>query len=413
MTDPEGMLQVVGHLVLALAAVIAAGRLLAVVCRSVGQPVVVGEVIAGILLGPSLLGLVWPAAYAFLLPQSLQPLLGRVAELGIVFYMFLVGLELDDAALERSLRSTVLIALGSIFVPFALGALLAVCLPASIVPSDVSWVAYVLFVGVATAIVAFPVLARILAESGLTRTDLGIRAIGAAAVSDLVIWCVLAFVVGIAHAAGGQALSVSVGAAVFVFVLLGIVRPVVGRLVRARGDKSSSPILFLAAIAGLLAAAAIANRIGIHAVIGAFLFGAVIPHDSALAATLTRKLEKPVTIFILPAFFAFIGMKTEIGLVSGLTGWLITIAIVGVAAIGKIGGTYLTARLVGRPHDEAKVLGILMNTRGLMELVVLNIGLELGLITPALFAMMVVMALATTMMTMPLLRRALARQPKQ
>jgi Kef-type K+ transport system membrane component KefB len=391
------------HLLLALAAVVITGRVLGRVFRLIGQPPVIGEVVAGIALGPSLLGAVSPDAYAFLLPTAVAPSLGLLSQLGVALYMFLIGVELDTDVLRGQLRATVTIAQSSIVLPFVLGAGLAAVVAPNLAPSGVPFTHFVLFMGVAMAITAFPVLARILADTGLTRTDLGRLALTCAAVGDVTAWCLLAFVVGVVQSRQGSALLPSVMTVGYIALMFMVVRPAVGRWCRRLEARALDRDVIAAVIVAALVSALITEWIGIHAIFGAFLMGAVIPHDSRLARALEERIENLVTILLLPAFFAFAGMRTEIGLISNWTGWLTCAAIIVVATVGKFGGTLAAARLAGHEWRTATGLGVLMNTRGLMELIVLNVGLDLGVISPTLFTMMVVMAIVTTMATTPLL----------
>lgn len=391
------------HLLLALAAVVITGRILGRVFRLIGQPPVIGEVVAGIMLGPSLLGSLSPDAYAFLLPQAVAPSLGLLSQLGVALYMFLIGVELDTDVLRGQLRSTVTIAQASILLPFVLGAGLAVVVAGDLAPAGVPLPHFVLFMGVAMAITAFPVLARILADTGLTRTDLGRLALTCAAVGDVTAWCLLAFVVGVVQSRQGGAVLPSVLTVGYIALMFTVVRPVVVQWCRRLETRTVDRDVIAAVIVAALVSALVTEWIGIHAIFGAFLLGAVIPHDSRLARVLEERIENLVTILLLPAFFAFAGMRTEIGLISSWTGWLTCGAIILLATIGKFGGTFAAARLSGHEWRTATSLGVLMNTRGLMELIVLNVGLDLGVITPTLFTMMVVMAIVTTMATTPLL----------
>jgi Kef-type K+ transport system membrane component KefB len=401
---PAAQSNVMLHVLLALVAIIVVGRGLGRLFVYVGQPPVIGEVVAGILPGPSLLGRISPEAMTFLLPAGVMPYLGVLAQLGVILYMFLVGLELNAGMLRARAHATVAISHASIVVPFVLGAALALVLFPRLAPAGVPFTSFALFMGVAMAITAFPVLARILTDRGIGKTELGVVALGSAAAGDVTAWCLLAFVVGVAQAQVAGALetaALALGYMVFVFV---VVRPVADRwLARYDGEKLPPGVVAVVLVALLLSALA-TEAIGIHAVFGAFLLGAVIPHDSAVARVFTRKLEDIVTILLLPAFFAYTGMRTEIGLVAGVEDWLICGAIIAVATLGKFGGTLLAARWTGLDWRISTALGVLMNTRGLMELIVLNIGLELGVISPTLFAMMVLMALTTTMATTPILQ---------
>ena len=391
------------HVLLALAAVIALGRLLGKAFTYVGQPPVIGEVVAGILLGPSLLGRVSPEAMHTLLPENVAPHLGIIAQLGAILYMFIVGLELNTGQLRAIAHSVFAVSNVSIVLPFVLGAGLALWLYPTLSNEKVPFTSFALFVGVAMAITAFPVLARILTDRGLSRTGLGVTALGAAAIGDVTAWCLLALVVGVARSEINAALQVILWSALFVAGMLVIVRPMVGAYVRRYGDVPPARGTIAIVIIGVLLAALTTEWIGIHAVFGAFLVGVLIPHDSRLARDIGRKLYDVVTVLLLPAFFAFTGLRTQIGLVSSGAEWAMCAAIVVVATVGKFGGAFLAARLTGHGWRDAAAVGSLMNTRGLMELIVLNIGLDLGVISPTLFAMMVVMALATTMATAPAL----------
>src|SRR5579871_567851 len=399
------------HVLVALAAVLVLGRSLGLLFRYVGQPPVIGEVVGGILLGPSFLTQVWPEAASFILPPAVAPYLGVMAQLGVIFYMFLVGLELDLGVLRKRAQATLVISHASIVVPFLMGTALAWLLYPEFAGGDVSFTSFALFVGIALSITAFPVLARILTDRRIQKTPLGILALGCAAANDVIAWCLLAFVVGVAQAKVSGAFFVLVLTVAYVGFFLLVVRPTAARvLARLDDGQLTSGVLALILAAVLLSALA-TEAIGIHAIFGAFLLGAVIPHDSALAQTLARKLEDVVAVMLLPAFFAFTGMRTQIGLVSGWEAWLMCGLIVLVATAGKFGGTILPARLSGLGWRDAMSLGVLMNTRGMMELIALNIGLDLNVLSPALFAMMVLMALATTMATTPVLELLAPRSP--
>jgi Kef-type K+ transport system membrane component KefB len=389
----------------ALAAVIALGQVLAWAFAYLVQPPVIGEVVAGILLGPSLIGV---NASHVILPPEAAPFLEVIAQLGVILYMFLVGLELDPRHLRERAHATVAISHASILLPFVLGAWLALDLYPRLSTSDVPFTSFALFMGVAMSITAFPVLARILTDRGLTRTALGTVALGCAATDDVTAWCLLAFVVGVARADVGTAAVVVGGALAYVALMLFVARPLVGRAIaRLTAEdipRGATALVFV----GLLLSTLAAEIIGIHAVFGAFLLGAIIPNDSVVARTFVRRLEGLVTVFFLPAFFAVTGMRTRIDLVTGLDQWLVCGLIILVATVGKFGGTLLAARLTGIGWRDAAALGTLMNTRGLMELIVLSVGLDLGVISPTLFAMMVLMALVTTMGTSPVLSLLLA-----
>ena len=397
-----GASDVLWHLLIALAVVVAVGRLLGQLFRFIGQPAVIGEVIGGIVLGPSLLGHVAPDLYVYLLPSSVAPFLGIVAQLGVILYMFLVGLELNPDSLRGQVHSTVATSHASIVLPFTLGAALSLYLYPRFSTSDVPFTNFALFLGVAMSITAFPVLARILSDRGMSRTKLGAVALTCAAIDDVTAWCLLAFVVGVVQAKAASALVVALMTLAFIGVMFFVVRPLTTVMTRS-WDRNPTQGGIALALVCVLVASLTTELIGVHAVFGAFLLGAVIPHDSKFAHVLRESLENVVTILLLPAFFAFTGMRTQIGLLSTWYEWAICALIIVVAVAGKFGGTVAAARATGMNWRNAAGLGLLMNTRGLMELIVLNIGLDLGVISPTLFTMMVLMALVTTLTTTPIL----------
>ena len=390
------------HVLLALVLILLLGRWLGKLFIHFGQPRVIGEMVAGIMLGPSLLGHFWPQATAFILPPHAQPSLKIIAELGIILYMFLIGLELNAGLLRSRAHATVVISHASILTPFLLGTILALWLFPQLGTPDVSFRSFALFMGVAMSITAFPVLARILSDRRMENTELGVIALSCAAIDDVTAWCLLAFVVGVAQAEVGGAVQTTLMALGYIAIMFAVVRPLA---VRYLGHDSDHPPRRMAVwvLVALLFSALTAEWIGIHAIFGAFLLGAIIPHDSDVARDFTEKLVDIVKILLLPAFFAYTGMRTEIALVYGWQAWLFCAVIILVATLGKFGGTLAAARFTGLSWRTSAALGILMNTRGLMELIVLNIGLELGVITPKLFAMMVIMALVTTIATTPVL----------
>jgi Kef-type K+ transport system membrane component KefB len=401
-----GRAEILVHVLLALAAVIVTGLVLSKGFAYLGQPPVIGEVVAGIVLGPSLLG---PAVSALVLPPAVAPYLGVIAELGVILYMFTIGLELHGDLIRGRAGAALAIAHASILVPFALGALLALGLHPRLATPDVPLTTFALFMGVAMSITAFPVLARILEDRGMMRTELGGLALSCAATGDVTAWCLLALVVGVARAEVGRGLVVVGGTLLYIALMIVLVRPLARRIV-ARWEtpppaaQALPPAAMAVVFVALLVSALATEAIGIHAIFGAFLLGAVIPHDSAVARTFSTQLRPMVATLLLPAFFAFTGMRTRIDLLSGGAAWLICALIILVAIVGKFGGTAIAARLTGLDWRSSSALGALMNTRGLMELIVLNVGLDLGVISPALFAMMVLMALVTTMLTAPAVR---------
>jgi Kef-type K+ transport system membrane component KefB len=396
------------RVLVALTAIVILGQFLARVFAYVNQPPVIGEVAAGLLLGPSLIG---AEASALILPLSVAPYLGVIAQLGVVLYMFIVGLDLNPSLLKHRSHAIVVISHASILVPFVFGAALALFMFPRLSSSDVTFTSFALFMGVAMSITAFPVLARILTDYRMTRTPLGVMALSCAAIGDVTAWCLLALAVGVTKAQVGDGLYVVAGAIAFIGFMFFVGRPLLNWMTqRFDGEKHAGTLVMLIFVA-LLLSALTAEAIGIHAIFGAFLLGAMIPHDSAAARALTRQLERVVTILLLPAFFAFTGMRTRIDLLSEPSLWLICGMIIVVATVGKFGGTFVAARWTGLGWRTAAMLGTLMNTRGLMELIVLNVGLDLRVISPTVFSMMVLMALVTTALTSPVLQWLKARTP--
>jgi len=397
---------------LALTVIIITARVVGLLFKKLDQPAVIGEVIGGILLGPSLLGHFAPGLQAFLLPADAAPFLSVIAQLGVILYMFLVGLELDLAVLHRTVSLTLAISAASIIVPFALGVALATVMFAELAPAGIAWSSFALFLGVAMSITAFPVLARILQDRGLQQTRLGTMALTCAAINDAIAWCLLAFVVSVMQSTPAAAIRTVALTILYIAVMATVGRALVTRLV-ARLDRApqlGEHSLAVVLIAVLLSAVA-TEFIGIHAIFGAFLLGAIVPHHSKVADHVTTRIGDLVRVMFLPAFFAFTGLRTEIGLVQTVGDWSLCAVIIVVATLGKWGGTTVAARLLGLDWRTSGALGILMNTRGLVELIVLNIGLDLGVITPRLFTMLVIMAVVTTMMTSPILMAIL--RPKR
>ncbi|HXO87021.1 MAG TPA: cation:proton antiporter [Candidatus Acidoferrales bacterium] len=400
------------QVLIALAVILAVAHLFGALFRRIGQPPVVGEMIAGISLGPSLLGRVAPALSAHLFPATIVAFLSVISQLGVILFMFLVGVEFDIDWLRRQSRSSFVISQASIATPLLLGAALAVWLYRPFGPPAFSLAEFALFIGVAMSITAFPVLARILRDLRLNRTRLGMTALTAAALGDITAWCLLAFVIGVVQSEPERIFRTVALAAAFIALMFLGVRRLCAWIVRKHARKQLPPAVpALLACVGLALASLATSRIGVHALFGAFLLGVVIPHDSVLARNLSTILGSPVRALLLPVFFASTGLFTEMGLLRGPRAWTVCLAILAVASLGKIGGSYLAARLTGSPPRPAAALAVLMNTRGLMELIVLNVGLKLGILSPALFAMFVIMAVVTTFATAPILQIVARRAP--
>lgn len=388
--------------------ILLATRLVGALFRKMGQPPVVGEMAAGILLGPSLLGWLAPHFASALFPAPSLGFLNAVSQVGLVLYMFLVGLELDLGSLKDRGHVAVLTSHASILAPFFLGTLLAVRLYGSFAGPGVGFAPFALFLGAAMSVTAFPVLARILTDRNLHRTPLGSLSLTCAAVDDVSAWCILAGVVVVAKAGHVSApfWGTVAGAAAFVLFMVFAARPLLRRFGAqfARRKTISRGMLALLFVCAL-AAAWTSESIGIHALFGAFLAGAVMPREPGLAEALAQKVEDVAVVLLLPIFFALTGLRMNVRSLGGGGLWVSAGLILLCALSGKLGGSALAARASGLPWKEAAAVGILMNTRGLMELVILNIGLDIGVISPPLFTLMVLMALATTFMTTPLLSR--------
>lgn len=404
------------HVLLALVVIILCARGLAWACRRIDQPPVVGEMIAGILLGPSLLGQVLPTTFNYLFPTQMEPYLSVLANIGVILYMFLVGVELDTSLLRDRTHTSVATSHASIVAPFLLGSTMALWLYPMYSTSNVRFVVFALFMGVSMSVTAFPVLARVVSERGMQQDPLGATALACAAVDDVTAWCLFALVVAVARAQGQKSLITLALTGGFILAVFLLVRPGAIWLAKRHQQrrKTGQSSIVIACIT-LLLAALTTQWIGIHALFGAFLVGAVIPHDSPLAKDIKQKFEDLVLILFVPIFFAFTGLRTQIGLVHGLGDWTICVAIIAVASLGKFGGGTVAAKLTGLNWQDAASLGILMNTRGLMELIVLNVGLDLGVLSPTLFAMFVLMAIVTTVATTPVLQameRSRVRAPE-
>jgi Kef-type K+ transport system membrane component KefB len=390
---------------LALAVVILAARLLGAAIARIGQPQVMGEVLAGILLGPTLLGALLPEVKDHLFPADIVPLLSAGADIGLAFYMFLVGLELDPKLLRGRVAQAAVVSNASVALPMALGLLVALPLYELVGP-DKGFVPFALFVGVSMSITAFPVLARILIERRMLRRPVGAMALASAAIDDVTAWGLLALSSAVAAGGGGGKVVRVIGLTVaFCLGMALIVRPVLARVSKAYDEAGRVPAAWIGAIfVGVLLSAWLTQEIGIAAIFGAFVMGMVMPRRAELSADVTHRFEDFVVMVLLPLFFVVTGLKTEVGLLDRPVLWLLALLLLAVAIAGKWLGAMLAARAAGLGTRESSALGALMNTRGLTELIVLTIGLEVGVITPALFAMLVLMALVTTFMTAPALR---------
>lgn len=392
-------------LLLQIIVIIGMAKMLGVLFSKIAQPTVIGEMVAGILLGPSLLGMLFPAVQTFLFPPASLDSLKLLSQIGVILFMFMVGAELDLRYVRQQVQVAVLVSHTSIIISFFLGNVFSLLIYHALAPSSISFIAFALFMGIAMSITAFPVLARIIAEHGLSGSSLGKITIACAAVDDLTAWCILAVVVTFAKASGfGDAVLTIILAVLFVSAMLFLVQP---RLNRMFGGNANDWIPGRAFIVGLLLfifiSALLTEVIGIHTMFGAFLAGAIMPTQTPLQLFLKDRLATLGSVFLLPLFFVFTGLRTQIDLIGDWWNWLICAGVIVIAITGKLGGAMLAARWTGMSWQDAFSIGALMNTRGLMELIVLNIGYDLGILSPPIFTMMVLMALATTLMTGPLL----------
>jgi Kef-type K+ transport system membrane component KefB len=392
-------------LLLQIITIIIVARFFGWVFRKIGQPTVIGEIVAGIFLGPSLVGLYFPEYSGMLFPKESLGNLQFLSQIGLILFMFVIGMELDLKVLKNKANEAVVISHASIVIPFALGIGLSYFIYHQFAPEGIEFLSFSLFMGIAMSITAFPVLARIVQERGIHKTKLGTIVITCAAADDITAWCLLAAVIAIVKAGTfASSLYIILMAAVYVIVMLFLVKPFlkkVGDLYGTKDNLSKSVVgIFLLT---LIISSYLTEIIGIHALFGAFMTGAIMPDITKFRNIFIEKVEDVSVILLLPLFFVFTGLRTEIGLINDPYLWKITGLIVLVAVVGKFFGSALAARFVGQNWKDSLTIGALMNTRGLMELVVLNIGYELGVLSPKIFTMMVIMALVTTVMTGPAL----------
>ncbi len=412
---PTSTSEAFARLLLAMAVILASCAVVGALLRRVRQPAVVGEILVGVLLGSSVLGAVWPEAGRWLFPGEVMPTLGGLAQLGVILFVFVAGMELDTRLVRTRSSVAVVVSHVSIAVPFLMGVALATTLHERFAPKGVGFVPFALFLGVSMSVTALPVMARILSDLHMMRTDVGAIALTCALVDDVTAWSLLALVVAFATFSSTVGFLATVTmAVVFTLVLAGGVRPFLQRLATTPYAHMREP--FLALVLCLLLFSALATElIGVHAIFGAFVLGMVCPRDTEPFDWVRAHVGPLTTALLLPLFFVYSGLRTELGLIaSDPQLWFWCLAILAVAIFGKLGGSAVAARAVGLDWTRSLQVGALMNCRGLTELVVLNIGLDLGVLTPALFTMFVLMALVTTVMTSPLvqwLQRRVAGRP--
>lgn len=385
--------------------IILVARVFGWICRKIGQPTVIGEMIAGIVLGPSLVGTYFPEYSAMLFPKESLPNLQFLSQIGLILFMYVVGMELDLKALQNKAKDAVVISHASIIIPFTLGIGLSYYVYTEFAPTGVEFMSFALFMGIAMSITAFPVLARIVQERGLHRTRIGAMVITCAAADDVTAWCILAAVIAIVKAGSFTSSLYVIGlSVVYVGIMLYMVRPFLRRIGDLYGNKEtvSRPVVAIFFLTLLLSSYA-TEIIGIHALFGAFMAGAIMPENMRFRSIFIEKVEDVSQVMLLPLFFVFTGLRTQIGLLDDPALWQVCGLIILVAVVGKFVGSALTAKFLGQNWRDSLTIGALMNTRGLMELIVLNIGYDLGVLSAEIFSMMVIMALATTFMTGPAL----------
>jgi len=385
--------------------IIVVARLFGWLFKKMGQPTVMGEIIAGIALGPSLLALYFPEFSAALFPVESLSNLQFLSQIGLILFMFVIGMELDLKVLKNKANDAVVISHASIVIPFALGMGLAYFIYQTFAPQGVQFISFGLFLGIAMSITAFPVLARIVQERGMNKTRLGTVVITCAAADDITAWCLLAAVIAIVKAGTFVSSLYTIAlAATYVLVMIKFVRPFLKRIgdLHTSRENLSKPVVAIFFLT-LIVSSFLTEVIGIHALFGAFMAGAIMPENTKFRSIFIEKVEDIALVLLLPLFFVFTGLRTEVGLLNDPYLWKVTGVIILVAVVGKFVGSALAAKFVGQSWKDSLTIGALMNTRGLMELIVLNIGYDLGVLTPEIFAMMVLMALSTTFMTGPAL----------
>jgi Kef-type K+ transport system membrane component KefB len=404
-TFTHNLIHPLARLILQVIAIILISRIFGFIFNKIGQPTVIGEIIAGIVLGPSVIGLFFPDFSLFLFPKESLGNLQFLSQFGLIMFMYVIGMELDLNILKGKANDAIVISHASIIIPYFLGMALAYFLYTDYAPDNISFTSFALFMGIAMSITAFPVLARVIQERDLTKTRLGIIAITCAAADDVTAWCILAAVIAIVKAGSFVSALFTIGLAlIYVLFMIFVVQKFLRKLGNIYSERETiNKTIVAVSFLVLLISAYLAEIIGIHALFGAFLAGVIMPPNFNFRKILTEKVEDVSLVLLLPLFFVFTGLRTQIGLLNQSHLWVVCGWIILTAVAGKFGGSTLAARFVGQSWKESLSLGALMNTRGLMELIVLNIGYDLGVLTPEVFAMMVLMALITTFMTGPAL----------
>ena len=399
----------IGHplaiLLAQIVTIIFTARVFGWIFNKIGQPTVIGEIIAGIFLGPSFIGMHFPEFFGDLFPKESLGNLEFISQIGLILFMYVIGMELDLKVLKKNAQDAIVISHASIIIPFTLGLALAGLIYMEFAPEGINFLSFALFIGISMSITAFPVLARIVQERGISKTRLGSIVITCAAADDITAWCLLAAVIAIVKAGSFvSSIYVILLAIVYVIAMVRFVRPFLKRIADVHSSKTTltKPIIGIFFLV-LIISSYLSEIIGIHALFGAFLAGTIMPENIKFRNLFIEKIEDVALVLLLPLFFVFTGLRTQIGLLDSAHLWQTTALIILVAVSGKFLGSAIAAKFVGQNWKDSLTIGALMNTRGLMELVVLNIGYDLGVLTPEIFAMMVIMALVTTFMTGPAL----------
>lgn len=405
-------------LLIQIIAVLLMVRLFGFLFKHIGQPGVIGEIVAGIVLGPSVLGYFFPDVFQALFPPESLTNLELLSQVGLVLFMFVIGMELDFSVLKNKINETFVISHAGILVPFFLGIVASYWIYEEYAAAQTAFLPFALFIGISMSITAFPVLARIIQERNMTKTSLGTLAIASAANDDVTAWCLLAVVIAIAKAGTFASALYAIGlTALYIIIMFMVVRPFLKKVGEVYANQEVINKTFVALILLILIiSSTLTEIIGIHALFGAFMAGVVMPPSIGFRKVMMEKVEDIALVFFLPLFFAFTGLRTEIGLINSPALWGVCLLLITVAVAGKLGGCAVAARLVGESWKDSFTIGTLMNTRGLMELVALNIGYEMGVLPPSIFVILVIMALVTTFMTTPLLHlveRVFARREER
>lgn len=411
----DKLIQAPGIFILQLIIIMIAARIMGYLFQLIGQPLVIGEIVAGLILGPSVLGAIAPQVSAFIFPEKSIDILQQLSQLGLIFFMFIIGMELDVQSFRKSANKAILISIASIVIPFISGVLLAYYLYGDYAAQHIKFTSFALFMGTTMCITAFPILARIVQERKLTRTPVGTMAITVAAIGDVVAWCILAVVIAFVKARGiSQSLVTIVLSILYILLMFYLVKPFmyrVGRVYSSRETMGKPIVAFVFLV--ILVSSLFTEAIGIHALFGAFMAGVVMPENLGFKRIFTEKIEDVSLVVLLPLFFVSTGLRTEVGLINSGHLWLVCLFIILIAIVGKFGGTLLASRYAGLNWNHSLTLSVLMNAKGLMELIVLNIGYDLGILSPEVFAMLVLMALVTTILTGPGLTLIEAFRPRK